>query len=670
MLVRGLNQAASRLKTFGAGIKAIGTKMFAAGAGIITPMVAAAKMFGDAGDRMAEMSARTGIAVEELSTLGYAAKMSGADLEDMEKSVKKMQKFITAAAGGTAAANEALAEMGLTARQFVGLAPDEQMKLFADRLAAIKDPTLRAATALEIFGRGGTSMLPMLSLGARGIEALQERARSLGLQMSTEDAEAGHAFSKALETLWLVLQKSAKTIGAALTPMLHGMAQWLTTVVVKLNAWIKANPELIRYLFQMGVLVAATGSALVVLGMTIKYVGVALATIASIGKFVVVSLAMVKAVILGLLSPLGLVIGAFAGFAAYQLYATGKGGEALAWLGQRFGDLAKDATTSFDAIGNALASGDVGLAAKVLWSALTMEFQKGRLELQKIWYDLWGGLQITVAETWSEIRISMADAWLSISNTWASGIYLLKVLWSGFMKWHRDQSEGLAGYLAKKMVDQDAGNKIVEEDVASMNAGKGHVTEQRIAEIRAEAEAGKKSIDEDVNATLAANKTKLDAELAANEQVAAAAKKLAQGEHDAKLDEIGKLLAAKQDALAKEKATELAATQGKLDTATAEWQAAVKAAKALPGNLGKSDALDTKLDKFKGQIVDLEGLMNATSASKTSVAGTFNASAAWGMAAGGTAAERTAANTERTALATEAMKNRLAYYHQNFNFGS
>ena len=75
-LLRGLNQAAAKLKTFGAGVRALGTKMLAAGSGIVTPLLAAAKVFGSMGDEFAEMSARTGISVEALSSLGYAANQS------------------------------------------------------------------------------------------------------------------------------------------------------------------------------------------------------------------------------------------------------------------------------------------------------------------------------------------------------------------------------------------------------------------------------------------------------------------------------------------------------------------------------------------------------------------------------------------------------------------
>jgi len=120
--------------------------------------------------------------------LGFAAGQSGADLAALELGLRKMQRSIVNAAKGSEIAQEALSLLNLSIRDLENLAPDEQLKLIADRLAAVEDSTLKAALAMELFGRSGTALLPMMSGGARGIEELQQSARSLGLTMSTEDA--------------------------------------------------------------------------------------------------------------------------------------------------------------------------------------------------------------------------------------------------------------------------------------------------------------------------------------------------------------------------------------------------------------------------------------------------------------------------------------------------
>jgi len=180
-LTKGLAAASARLKAFGAGITGIGTQFLGLGAALATPLFAAAKLFADTGDQIAKMSARTGIAVESLSELAFAVSQSGSDLESFESAVRRMQKVLVDAAGGSLAARDTLQKLGLAVADLKALGPEEQFKLLADRLSTIENPALRAALAMDLFGKSGTKLLPLMAGGARGIEELQEKARALGL---------------------------------------------------------------------------------------------------------------------------------------------------------------------------------------------------------------------------------------------------------------------------------------------------------------------------------------------------------------------------------------------------------------------------------------------------------------------------------------------------------
>src|SRR5262245_3402549 len=79
-LVRGLEKAEKRLKAFGEGLRSIGTKMATIGAAVAGSMLGASKVFADMGSDLVDMSQRTGVSVESLSELGYAAEQSGTDM--------------------------------------------------------------------------------------------------------------------------------------------------------------------------------------------------------------------------------------------------------------------------------------------------------------------------------------------------------------------------------------------------------------------------------------------------------------------------------------------------------------------------------------------------------------------------------------------------------------
>jgi hypothetical protein len=71
---------------------------------------------------------------------------------------------------------------------------------------------------MEVFGKSGTQLIPLMADGAKGIEELEQRARDLGLTWTTVDAKAAEEFGDRLDDLWQVVKRSAATIGSALVP--------------------------------------------------------------------------------------------------------------------------------------------------------------------------------------------------------------------------------------------------------------------------------------------------------------------------------------------------------------------------------------------------------------------------------------------------------------------
>ncbi len=101
-LTKGLRAAQKRLQAFGEGLRSIGTRLGAIGASALTALFGTAKTFADMGDSLDEMSARTGVSVETLSELGFAAELAGGDLETLEAGLRKMQRTIGGVAAGLA----------------------------------------------------------------------------------------------------------------------------------------------------------------------------------------------------------------------------------------------------------------------------------------------------------------------------------------------------------------------------------------------------------------------------------------------------------------------------------------------------------------------------------------------------------------------------------------
>lgn len=451
-MVKGLKAAEKKLKAFGSGITSIGTKLAGLGAGIVAPLLATTSVFASMGDSLAKMSGRTGVSVESLSELGYAADQSGADLETLEAALRRMQKQVVEASDGSASASESFQRLGISVASLIRLSPEAQFKLIADRLSQIEDPTLKAAMAMEVFGKSGTRLLPLIANGAAGIEALQEQARQLGLTISTEDAQAAEVFGDTLDDLWKVLKITAFTIGSALAPTLIMAAKAVTRIVVMVTDWVRQNKELVVWVFKIAVAAVAAGTALIVLGAAISGTGAALGAIASVVTGIGAAIATLGSIIASILTPIGLVIAGVVALAAYLLYVTGVGEQALNWLASVFLDLKNDALAAFQGISDALAAGDIGLAAKVLWLTLKMEWQKGVNWLQEKWI----GFKEFFLTVWTEAVFGLSriitNAWAGLQSFWTETVAAMSTAWTVFSSGAVSAWKGAQNFIARGIV--------------------------------------------------------------------------------------------------------------------------------------------------------------------------------------------------------------------------
>ena len=93
-LTAALKRAERKLKAFGESVRSLGLRLAGLGGAALAPLAGAVKLFASAGDTLDKMSLRTGVSVEALSELGFAAEQSGADLQTLENGVRVMQRTL------------------------------------------------------------------------------------------------------------------------------------------------------------------------------------------------------------------------------------------------------------------------------------------------------------------------------------------------------------------------------------------------------------------------------------------------------------------------------------------------------------------------------------------------------------------------------------------------
>jgi len=188
-----------------------------AGATLATIAVRAAK----AGDQIEKMSARTDASAEFLSQMGFAMEQSGGSIEDMEKGMIRLSRTLLDASQGSKTASDGLSAIGITLAQLDGLSPEQQMLLIADGLKGIEETSKRGAVAQQLFGRGASQLLPLLSTGASGMKAYAAESDALGRTMSTEQVAAAASFVDALNRVKTIVKGLMFDLGSGLLPVLE-----------------------------------------------------------------------------------------------------------------------------------------------------------------------------------------------------------------------------------------------------------------------------------------------------------------------------------------------------------------------------------------------------------------------------------------------------------------
>lgn len=637
-LTAGLRRAQRQLQAFGEGLRSIGMRMTAVAASAIAPLGAAVKHFSDTGDMLNDMADRTGVSTAALSELGFAAEQSGADLETLETGLRKMQKLIGDAADGSASAGDALGKLGLTLTSLQGMAPEQQFKLIAERLSKIEDPTLRAAAAMEIFGKSGTRLLPLVQDGAKGIEDLQQQARALGLTVSTETAKDAALLNDTLNILWRVLKQGVFVVGSALAPTVVELSNAVTRAVVSVTNWIRQNKAVVVTAAKVAVVVAAAGVAIIGLGWAASGIAAALGGMATIVSGVGAALGVIGSALAALLSPIGLVIAAAIALGGTLLVTTGTGADALAWLGEQFRWLRDTVMKVVGGIADALAAGDVGLAARILWLSLKLAWQEGVAALNRVWLEakrffigvaqkMWYGALATAQEVFHALEVAWIETTAFLSTTWTNFTSGFQKAWNTTINWTTKRLLDLQS-LFDDSFDVEAAKRMADEDLATTNA----------------------QIEQQRQAAIAAREQRRQGE----REQAAAINEATLAEIGRQFDEAQQTLNAETDAKVAETRRALANARKQLDEALAAAKAKREAAEAEGGPPQRKPG-----DPFADMEDRLAGLGDLL-AGKISVTGTFNAVAAAGLATGDDASERTARATEQTARHTKRLAEAAA----------
>lgn len=173
----------------------------------------------DAADKFDEMSSRIGISARELSSLQLAFAQAGVPVDKMGDMLAKLQKEM---AGG----NDGLKALGVQTRAADGSlrSTTDVLMDVSGQFAGIRDGAGKTALAMEIFGKSGADMVPLLNGGSDGIRDMITQAERLGIVLDDETAAAAGRFNDSLEMIGMGMGGVGQQLAAQLLPTLNSLA--------------------------------------------------------------------------------------------------------------------------------------------------------------------------------------------------------------------------------------------------------------------------------------------------------------------------------------------------------------------------------------------------------------------------------------------------------------
>jgi hypothetical protein len=652
-LVRGLRRAEKRLKAFGDRIRNFGLKMAGAISAAIAPLgVLTIRAAADAQESLSRFEQVFKDQADAAGAFADAlAKSVGRSKYEIRDALATFQSFFVGLGfGGTESRelSQRLQALALDFASFHNITDEDAIQRFIAALSGSGEVLDRfginikqAALQQELLRTGIRKSWTEVTEQEKALARLNIITRAMGDQGAVGDAvRTAGSFTNQIKRLRGQVRDTAVEIGQALLPIVTPLVAKVAEAAKWFGQWISRNQQLVATIFKVAAAVFAGAIAIALLGTIISGLSSAMAALIAVVTGVGTVFKLLAGVIAFLLSPIGLVIAAVAALGAYLVVASGMGGKALTWLGEKFGALAEDASAAWQGIGDALATGDISLAAKILWLTLKLEWERGTNFLLGIWETFRANFLNVLDSLVYGGQVLWVEFVHTVQTLWAQLISFLQKTWARFDSWHARAVEGTANWIAKRWAEL----KGRMDDSVDVEFLKRHIDQQsddRYAEIDdQEREDLAKADDRRNQAVEDAGDRRLE-----------------------KLKEIVEKDAANSRKREEEHRKRKEQNESDLQNARAEWEQAIqearkkrqaKEAEAGPEGL---DSADDIIDRANQAIAGIGDLL-ADQAAKIGAQGTFNAANVLGLQAGGaTATDRMANGIDKIERNTRPLRN-------------
>lgn len=167
-----------------------------------------------------DLSQVTGLTNESIQSLRLASVLAGQSFESVASTAVIFQRQMQEAQRGNEELRHTFTALGVDLEGDV----DTAFRRTLESLNGLSDGSKKTSTAVELFGRSGALLLPVMDQVDGKFNNLIQRARQLGIILTEQDIKAANDFQDQLDLLNLKLEGVALRLGARVIPAVEKLA--------------------------------------------------------------------------------------------------------------------------------------------------------------------------------------------------------------------------------------------------------------------------------------------------------------------------------------------------------------------------------------------------------------------------------------------------------------
>lgn len=236
------------LRDLGGALGTVAGRTAAAGAALVgaaAGVVAFTRAGTELADAQVKAAQAAGVPIEAFGRLSFAAEQSGVSSEQLGSALNILNRTLGEVSEGNDTAIEKFRRLGVRVKGANGqLRPTEDiLQDISDALSALPDGAEKSAIAIDLFGRSGSALIPLLNGGSQGLKTLGAEATALGIVFTREQATVAEAMNDALSALNQARVGVQSQLALVFAPAITEGSKALTEAIIQNRAALVSLAE-------------------------------------------------------------------------------------------------------------------------------------------------------------------------------------------------------------------------------------------------------------------------------------------------------------------------------------------------------------------------------------------------------------------------------------------